>query len=255
MEEHQSRSRVIDRDTVLRINRRPRHRSADCSWPPRHLSPVCFPLPLQKKPTPTSVSHQNINEIKDIFEHQSNRSEPNTLTRLLQRNKGDDVSLKSKSNNKIIDNNREEEEKQKKHDNGNHDDDEKENVIGNNNKNHRNTDNNRKKLRSASAEKEDQKILYKNIHLWPPISSQSSQYNLNKSSQRCANENEQLEQIIKRHFHIIDKNYDENGRNINFHDWHGVPNEGKASNDDDGVVDEGMCVLLCGVSPLLCQSP
>lgn len=228
--------RDIDRETVLKINRRPRHRSADYAWPPQRLSPLL--RPLQKRPLSTNVtscSHQNINDIKDIFEHQSNRSESNTLTRLLQRNVclQKDEAFKNKSN-KIIDNNRKD---KKKHDNDN-DDDEKGNIIiTDNNKNHRNTDNNRKILSSSSTENEDQKFLYENIHLWPPISSQSSQYNLNKSSVRRANdwrkEDDKLEQIIKKHFHIIDKKYE---NNINFHDWHGVPE--KSTYDDDGVVHD-----------------
>lgn len=244
-EPRQSRPRLrdVDRETVLKINRRARHRSADYVWPPRRPSPTpTIKEPQEKRPTTGGISrsHQNINEIKDIFENQSNRSESNTLTKLLQRNtRNDETTLKS---NKI---------------------DGKENIIIDNNNSHPagshiSTDNNRKIFNSSptssltTTKNEDQKILYKNIHLWPPISSSSQQQYSNLNKKSCSvrramkekNEKDDVEQIIKRHFHIIDKNYDENvseyENSSNFHDWHGVAS--MASNEDERVDDfEGKC--------------
>ncbi|XP_063700514.1 probable serine/threonine-protein kinase DDB_G0280133 isoform X3 [Culicoides brevitarsis] len=229
--EHQSRSRTrrdVDRETVLRINRHPvRHRSAECVWPPRRLSssPVPKPLPPKRPPAQTrklgegmSHSHQNISEIRDIFENQSNRSESNTLTRLLRgiSEKRDTSSGKGEERNIIINDARIDSEQRK-------------------NKKNLNTHDNNRKEEHCEVEEE---ILCKNIHLWPPISSLQSS-NLNKARRHDAPKdgNDNVEQIIKRHFPIIDKNYDEIGgkyeKNINFHDWHGKP-----SSDINDVVDE-----------------
>lgn len=195
--------------------------------------------------------------MKEVFEHQTTKIEPNTLTKLLQRNKNVETDELKKINK--IDYNRKTEKEE--------DDDEKENIFiidkntNNNNHHHRYfTDNNHKILNSSqkmSSKEEDQKILCKNIHLWPPI---TTKHNLNnkKSEMMASNdgctyvhdivdERKNVEKIInKRHFHIIDKNYDENvnkyENNINFHDWHGV------SASLEGKSEEGMCLytyFLC----------
>uniref|UniRef100_A0A336M8L3 CSON013734 protein n=1 Tax=Culicoides sonorensis TaxID=179676 RepID=A0A336M8L3_CULSO len=210
----------IDRDTVLKINRRPRHRSADYVWPPRQYESSTPKInePLRKRSKASSSSHQNINEIKDIFENHSNRSEPNTLTRLLQRKNTPSIDKNTSST----------------HNNN-------ENIIDNNNRKM-----SLSPITTHEMEKteDEEKICYKNIHLWPPIS-----YNLNKSSKnwkastqgqripRNDDNNEAIttktgaddkvvEQIIKQNLYI-EKNCDENlckiECNINFHhDWHGV---------------------------------
>uniref|UniRef100_A0A336LSK4 CSON015036 protein n=1 Tax=Culicoides sonorensis TaxID=179676 RepID=A0A336LSK4_CULSO len=219
----ESRPRIrkdIDRDTVLKINRRPRHRSADYVWPPRQYeaSKPKINEPLRKRSKAPSSSHQNINEIKDIFENHSNRSEPNTLTRLLQRKNTPSIDKNTSST----------------HNNN-------ENIIDNNNRKM-----SLSPITTHEMEKteDEEKIRYKNIHLWPPISS-----NLNKSSKnwkastqgqripqnddnneaittKTGADDKVVEQIIKQNLYI-DKNCDENlckiECNINFHhDWHGV---------------------------------
>lgn len=87
------RSRNIDRETVLRINRRPRHRSADYIWPPRQITQST--RPFYAPPRTFGATNQKLSH------HQQKQQATTSSKKVRLPADNDDGKMSSSCGNKI----------------------------------------------------------------------------------------------------------------------------------------------------------